>query len=528
MKSFTKKTAISSLICVVLSGCNSSPRNEIPFFETSLVENQSLMKPIRSISNFDDSLSCMDQLLLKKNIPTTYITSKLIPDASGKVFVSVKDMIITSLSKMSRSSHSFEFVDFETDPLKQDTVQNITTLLLNSGDMHIPKPQLYVSGAITSMDQNVMIKGTGFGVASDDFELGTTSDLIATNFSLELHLGDFDTRTILPGIESANELAIAGKGDALNGGGRISKAGTQFSLSTAYSQGVGPATRALVDLGTIEIVGKWAEVPYWQCLSLDQTHPEFQREMHDWYKGMSMREQISFFEKALYAGGYLATPETAGLTTTLKQAILSFQKDEAIVPTGIPNFETYEKIMRHYVTIDKDGRFKNIGWDEATEKAERRNNIWPDAEKNTKNPIKIEVATIPDKPVYSLNENVTFTVHTNREAWLYCYYENSKGVITKIYPTIFQESQRVSGLGFLTIPPKKTPDLFAFTMTNPGDESLLCAATEQQLDEEKIPDLFKSDFTAINSAFKNVSLQNTLKGLSTGDIAFGSVDWKVK
>lgn len=525
---FTKKTTVSSLVCLMLNGCNSTPRNEIPFFETSLVENQSLMKPIRSISNFDDSLSCMDQLLLKKNIPTTYITSKLIPDASGKVFVSVKDMIITSLSKMSRSSHSFEFVDFETDPLKQDTVQNITTLLLNSGDMHIPKPQLYVSGAITSMDQNVMIKGTGFGVASDDFEIGTTSDLIATNFSLELHLGDFDTRTILPGIESANELAIAGKGDALDGGGRISKAGTQFSLSTAYSQGVGPATRALVDLGTIEIVGKWAEVPYWQCLSLDQTHPEFQREMHDWFKAMNMSEQINFFGNALYAGGYLTTPETEGLTTTLKQAILTFQRDEGIVPTGIPNFETYERIMRHYVTIDENGRFKNIGWDEATEADRRGDNIWPDADKTNQNPLKVEVATLPEKPEYALNESVIFTVRTNREAWLYCYYKNSKGVMTKVYPSIFQENPKITGFGSLTIPPKKTPDLFAFTMTNTGNESLLCAAAEQQLDEKKIPDLFKSDFTAINSAFKNVSLQDTLKGLSTGDIAFGSADWKVK
>lgn len=138
--SFFKKTLLASSICLLINGCSVSPREEIPFFETSLVENQSLMKPVRAISNFDDSLSCMDQLLLKKGVPTTYITSKIIPDATGKVFVSVKDMVITSLSKMSLSSNAFKFVDFETDPLKQDTVQNITTLLINSGDMHIPKP----------------------------------------------------------------------------------------------------------------------------------------------------------------------------------------------------------------------------------------------------------------------------------------------------------------------------------------------------------------------------------------------------
>ncbi|WMY72941.1 DUF4384 domain-containing protein [Buttiauxella selenatireducens] len=525
---FVKKTVLSSIVCLVLNGCNTSPRGEIPFFETSLVENQSLMKPVRSISNFDDSLSCMDKLLLKNNVPSTYITSKLIPDASGKVFVSVKDMIVTSLSKMSRSSHAFEFVDFETDPLKQDTVQNITTLLLNSGDMHIPKPKLYVSGAITSMDQNVMTKGTGLGIASDDFELGMTSDLIATNFSLELHLGDFDTRTILPGIESANELAIAGKGDALDGGGRISKAGTQFSLSAAYSQGVGPATRALVDLGMIEVIGKWAEVPYWQCLSLDQTHPEFQREMHDWYREMSSSQQIEFFANALHSGGYLSTRETEGLSQELKQAILTFQKDEGIVITGIPNFETYEKIMRHYVTIDNNGRFKSIGWDDSEKRNKDNDNIWPDSKTNETNPLMINVELQPERKEYSVNENIAFSVQVNREAWLYCYYKNSNGVLTKIYPSVFQSAPKVDASRLHTIPPNNNADLFALTMSKPGQESVLCAATAQKLAEEKIPDLFKTDFTSVNAAFDNISLQNTLKGLSTGEITFGTVNWTVK
>jgi len=525
--SFFKKTLLASSICLLINGCSVSPREEIPFFETSLVENQSLMKPVRAISNFDDSLSCMDQLLLKKGVPTTYITSKIIPDATGKVFVSVKDMVITSLSKMSLSSNAFKFVDFETDPLKQDTVQNITTLLINSGDMHIPKPQIYVTGAISSMDQNILVKGTGFGVASDDFELGQTNDLIATNFSLELQLGDFDTRTIIPGIASANQLVVAGSGNAIDGGGRIKKAGIQFSFNNTLNQGVGPATRALVDLGMIEIIGKWAEVPYWQCLSLDQTHPEFQREMYEWYSEMSDAERIKFFSHAMFAGGYSRTKESAGLTSELRNAIFNFQKDSGLVTSGLPDFETYDKVMRHYVVIDENGRFKKIGWDNDKERDPKNPNIWPSPASERRNPLTVSVTTQSGKDSYSPGEDVSFNVQVNRASWVYCYYKNYQGVLTKVYPSMFQKAGKVSSSQTLVIPPKNKADLFSLTMSGKGQESVTCAASEQQLDEQKIPQLFKFDFTPVNTTFSQTTLDETLKGLGTSEVVISSAHWGV-
>jgi hypothetical protein len=523
-----KKLFLSGTICILITGCKTSPRNEIPFFETSLVENQALLKPVRAISNFDDSLSCMDKLLLIKGVPTTYITSKIIPDASGKVFVSVKDLIITSLSKMSLSSNTFKFVDFETDPLKQDTVQNLTTLLINSGDMHIPKPQIYVTGAISSMDQNILTKGSGLGVASDDFELGQTSDLIATNFSLELQIGDFDTRTILPGIASANQLVIAGGGNALDGGGRIKKAGIQFNLNNNLNQGVGPATRALVDLGMIELVGKWAEIPYWQCLSLDQTHPEFQREMYEWYSKMSESERLKFFSHAMFAGGYL-TRDDLSLTSELRNALLTFQKDSGLVPSGLPDFETYDKIMRHYVVVDADGRFRKIGWDKEkdNDSFSVKSDIWPSIASGKRNPLMISVTTQQSKATYSAGEDISFNVQVNRESWVYCYYSNHQGILTKIYPSTFQNEGKIDASKILSIPPKNKESQFSITMSGKGNEFITCAASEQKLDEGKIPSLFKTDFTAINDPYLKANLDSTLKRLSHSDVVISSTSWRV-
>ena len=84
------------------------------------------------MSSFSDSLQCMDQLMREAQVPTILITSKQIPDFSTRAPVATKEMIVTALSQMSRVSNVFRYVDYEVDLVRQDTVQNLTNILLNN------------------------------------------------------------------------------------------------------------------------------------------------------------------------------------------------------------------------------------------------------------------------------------------------------------------------------------------------------------------------------------------------------------
>lgn len=520
-------------LVIFLSACSTSLRKSIPFFETSLIENQPILRPIRAISSFDDSLSCMDAMLKQKGIEPVNITSKIIPDASGKVYVSIKDMIITALSKMSRSSNIFRYVDFETDPLKQDTVQNLSTILLNSGYMNISPPSLYVSGALVHLDQNVITKNSGFGIASDDFELALSGDLIATNLGLELHLGDFFTRTLIPGMHSANEAVIAGTGIALDTGGLIRKAGIQFSINTSYNQGVGPATRALVDLGIIELVGKWAEVPYWQCLALNQSHPEFQRQIYTWYEKLSKKELIELVIKIFNAVNYYDGDEKDGMTASLRESIINFQKDEGIVITGDINFETYDRIMRHYVTIDNNGKFVRIGWDKK-EIQDQNDAILPykvwdspfSDDATEKSPIAVDIFLPREKPLFYRNEDLTFNMKLSRRGHLYCYYKDAKNDIIQIYPNQFQLGSSVNGNTLITIP--DSSKMFSIVLSQPGKEEVLCAASSKSL-KNLLPDseLFRADLDVIDSVKNLDEVQEILKQIGKDDVYFSRKSWAV-
>jgi hypothetical protein len=276
------------LLCAVnvvlfLSGCAAplNARKDAEFQSHGYAADRPTVRPVRSISNFSESLSCMDRLFRVAEVPTTLITSKQIPDMSNKIAVGTKEMIITALSQMSRLSNTFRFVDYEVDIARQDTVQNLTTILLNNNQIQLQRPALYFSGAITFVDQNVLTNQVDIGSSASRLDTGFSQNRNATIIGVDLHLGDFRTRTLIPGLDSANEIIIGTGSQGIDAAARIGKYGVTFNMGRDYNQGSGGAMRNLVELATIELVGKWARVPYWQCLTLEQNHPSFQRVLRD-------------------------------------------------------------------------------------------------------------------------------------------------------------------------------------------------------------------------------------------------------
>jgi len=484
-----KVLAIAATV-TVLAGCGTLGKNgtrkHAGFYDQATVENRPVVWPVRSVSSFNDSLACMDRMLRDNHINQVTITSKDIPDASGKVYVSATDMLVTSLSEMSRLSNTFRFVDYEVNPLNQDTVQTLSGLMLQSNQMLIQMPQLYVSGAISFLDQNVMIDRRGFGAASEDAEIGWSRDLAGSVMGMDFHLGDFITRTLLPGVHSANEITIAAKGSGIDIGGRIKKAGVQLEVGGDYSQGVGPAARTLIDLSMIELVGKWARVPYWQCLALDQAHPEFQRQLRQWFLEMDEGERVGFIQRGLRAKGYYAGDASAAqITPTLRLAIQRFQLDQGLLATGQPGFETYEHLARDYVRTDGDGNFVQVGWGEAGSAHSRLppalagepRNGSPALDSTKPRLPRVEITLPTAGNARPLGELLSFNISVDRTSYLQCYYRDAKGAIAQVYPNPMQPTALVEGNRALLVPDVGNPQSFAIALTAPGTEELRCLAS---------------------------------------------------
>ena len=509
---------------LMLAGCTTplDPRRDADLQSQAPVAARPTVRPLRSISSFTDSLACMDQLLRDAELPTTLITSKQIPDYSAKVAVASKDMIITAISQMSRLSNAFRFVDFEVDIARQDTVQNLTTLLLNNNQMQLQRPALYVSGAISYVDQNVLNNRWDGGTSAARLETGYSTNRNATLLGMEMHLGDFRTRTLIPGLDSANEVIIGTGGQGLDLAGRIGKYGVHFNVGRDYTQGTGAATRTLVDLAMIELLGKWARVPYWQCLTLEQTHPDFQRVLRDWYEQGSPATRLSLVQRSLTNQGYLANTEAMKLNDPrLKLAITRFQADNNMVVTGALDFVTYERALRNYVTLDENGTMTQVGWS-AKGELTASPNLPLRVDMQVENPV-------PDRTRFESGTQVFLSARVSRAAYFYCFMSDGVGNVIRLLPNASNPNALISAGNTVRIPDWMAPNPgFVLDTGAPGSESVGCFATSEDM-ASKLPAVL---------GVRALTLVDSVKGLSgvhaeftrvigSGQLAAKALQWQV-
>lgn len=521
------RTLISYFLISNLVGCSLSPTNlkdDEPYIGSTTTHNLPAVEPVRAITSFSDSLSCMDGLLRQSNIGETVVAVKTVKDPSGKAAVAAGEMIVTALSQMSKTSGAFKVADFEVDPLKQDTVQTLTNLLLPTGSMAIPAPQLYISGAISYLDQGVLRKSNSAGISyGEDGELGLSGDLQTTALGLELHIGDFLTRTLYPGIDSANEIVAANKGFGVDGGAKIKKTGVQFSLERNLSQGVGGAMRTLVDLGTIELVGKLTKVPYWQCLSLDQAHPEFQRELLDWYGGMGERSKVKFFQTGLKNLGYYSGKVDGKSSKEFREALSAFQKDNKATPSGFINFESYERLMKNYVKTDANGNFKKVGLEPSDDKEDQPRDGYPVLNSDKDAPINVGINL--NKSTYRRGDKLELDVNVDRDStYLACFYQDTSKSITQVYPNPVQGESITSKNNPLKIPGS---DAFTLSLNEKGKESVMCMASYHSV-ADKLQTNFGDAFNPLKVKDMN-TLSEQLKTIFGDDLkGIKTVSYQVK
>lgn len=528
---------------VFLAACSTpmDARRDTEFQSRGNAASRPTQRPVRSMSSFSDSLQCMDRMLRDAEVPTTLITSKQIPDFSTRVPVATKDMVITALLQMSRLSNAFRYVDYEVDIARQDTVQNLTNILLNNNQIQLQRPSLYVSGSVSFVDQNVLNNRFDLGTSGARFETGYSQSRNVTIIGLELHLGDFRTRTLIPGLDSANEVIIGNGGQGLDLAGRIRDYGWQFNVGRDYAQGSGAAIRTLVELAMIELVGKWARVPYWQCLTMEQTHPDFQRQLRDWYDEGNTGIHRALVERSLKSRGYLP-PEPAPATDllTFRRAVGRFQADQGMVVTGVVDFSTYERALRDYVILNEQGQLLRYGWSTVdaqaqgitpqTSSAKPQSGRWF-GEEAVPRRIDLQLENVLlGRAELEVGEQVFLSAAVSRNAFLHCYLANARGQLMRLLPNPVAPRVQLAAGQAIRLPDWMSPNPgYVIETAGPGTESLLCLAT----DEDVLPRLHAALQGPALSPLENVTSLDEIEAhyiqvLSAGQLSSARLSWQVR
>ena len=531
-------------VLALLGGCSTpiDPRQHSKFQSYASTMNRPTLRPVRSVSSFSDSLMCMDRLFREAQIPTTLVTSKQIPDFSTRVPVATKDMIITALSQMSRLSNAFRYVDYEVDISRQDTVQNLTTILLNNNQIQLQRPALYFSGAISFVDQNVINNRYDVGTSASRLDTGYSNNRNATIIGLELHIGDFRSRTLIPGLDSANEAIIATGGQGLDLAGRIGAYGVQFNVGRDYTQGSGAAVRTLVELATIELAGKWARVPYWQCLTLEQTHPDFQRQLRDWYDEGSPLVHNKLVQRSLMSQGYLGErglqlePSSAEFVTALGR----FQADTGMVVSGVVDFPTYERALRNFVVLGNDGKLRQVGWTPTNASPlvavafsnQVAAGVKPAAYGAPPPPRTIDLQLenmLVGRSAFEVGEQVFLSATLSRASYLYCFLQEARGTVMRLLPNATNPGALLTANQAYRIPDWMSPTPgFIMDSTSAGNERVGCFATDDDV-TAKLPDLLRATPLAALPNVRSLDSVNEAFTAALGPNGYSGagVQWRV-
>ncbi len=444
--------------------------------ETSFDAQAPRTAPVRNIGNFSDALRCMDEMLLAHGKRDIYITTAGIPDATGLIAAGTKEMFISAVSRMSARSGAFRFVDYD---ITQLDVQVLSELVGLTNEF--VAPSYYIRGAITQLDSNVLASSQSAGLSLARLDLGVSSDQVVSVVSMDLNVGRLVTRQILPGISANNSIAVVRTGRGADLGGLVGRAGLSFSVQLDRSEGFAQAVRNLVELSTIEVLGKLARVPYWECLSIEPTNPAFRAEARQWFDGMGQEERNRLVQAALVRTGYLA--DGAPLDARdLSAAVARFQAEHDLVPSGRIDFELYYRLL---ASGSAPGRRAPPALASAAA---------PPAPPVAQARPALLVTTRDRRPSYRVGETLTLQLQPAADAYVYCYYQDASGDIARIFPNRFQPDPLIPANSVIEVPPF-AGTAFSIRLETPGaPERVACLAADREVGlllpaELKRPDL---------------------------------------
>jgi peptidoglycan hydrolase-like protein with peptidoglycan-binding domain len=494
---------------------------------------QPTSEPIRVVTNFSDSLQCMDELFVKHQAKPVYFSSAEIPDGTNKAGLnSVRSMLISTIEKMSKKSNAAVFINI---PLTADLsgkerfdwqkFEDYIRKILSAEELaNLKFPDYFIDGAITQLDDNVISNLFGSGVDYDEyFGAGVSRDQIMSVITIDFYTYSARDGQVKESTNNAISIVRTGLGVDGDISGKIKKkeVGARLEVELDRSQGVHQAVRTLVELSAIELLGKTTGVPYWECLAGDNTKDKTNA-LSDSYNAMKPTERVAFAQTKLAKIGYYQGAANGVLDNETNKAIAHYQADVGLHPSGKIDFAVYQKLVNDTGTRKPSEAEPRANPAEPQQEAEPQQAEQPKPEPPSA--LSLEVTTAKGKkPTYQQGENLAFSVKPSQDAYIYCYYASYAGdklSIIQLLPNEYQNNNLVQSNQTLEIPGQMDFDI---SLETPNvTEEIACIGTQNQV-KLQVPAL-----TPIDGVQSLEQVIQTFKNANVGAIAVDRIHIQIK
>lgn len=395
-----------------------------------------LAAPLRTGGDLTALRRCMDHLLLDHG--TRDLTIAVEPGAEA----GQRDLMIAAISDLTPRSRAVRIVEARA----------------------AVAPQYLLRGAVRSLD------------AGPPASLG-----------LDLTLFDAQDMSVVPGTASRNTATLRDADGGTPAHAELRKFGTRFAVPVGQDAPRAVASRALLDLGAIELIGRLAKVPYWTCFGASASEPAVATEIQDWYDTMASRpaELIGYFQQSLRTRRVYDGPVDGAVNPALKDAVARAR--EALGLSREPKLSL--DLFRAWLAADAGQLEARLASPApapapapaaapAPAPAPRTSVASPagTATPQTAAPLALRLGTANDVPRFAKGESVKLTLRPTRDAFVYCFHQDENRRITRFFPNRFRKDSRVAAGAALQLPGAMR---FEIVMNAQGvPESVACFGTE--------------------------------------------------
>lgn len=300
----------------------------------------------RTLTSFTPALRCMDDLLYASGIRDITMMMEEMRDATMRVPISVRDMMTSAISDMTRRSRAIRLSMFGSD---QQNAANLLTQAQRQGAFSIV-PQYTLRGTVSQMDEGVDRRASSLGIASASelFGLKLGSDTRFSVLAFDAALIDTERLTLVPGVSSRNStLLVSRNASAGEGSAQLKNPAMSvvFTFSPSRSEGPSQAARNMVELAAVELVGKLTRLPYWQCLGIADNEPEVLRETEDWFLSMDPTEQRAFLQLRMRERGRYQGPTDGTGSPAFTEAMAAYRPLIGLPPEGPLDLDFFRRFI---------------------------------------------------------------------------------------------------------------------------------------------------------------------------------------
>lgn len=445
---FKYRVFIMSIFALLINGCATVSPN---FAQRKA---QPTVPPARNFTSFSASLRCMDDLLASANSGRTLISSTGIPDLTNKISISGDDMLVNAINQMNRKSKAYVFVD-------QSLEKEAGQISIYTPQKKSATPTLYIRGSISQIDSDVSSTTASIDAEDEkktrDISDADTSISRELNIvSVDMHLVSFPERIVVAGASVANSMVVTNRSFGLGATGVIDMTGLDAFLQISRVESIGQAVRNLVELGAIELVGRHANVPYWECLNIPTVNQRQTNRKEILFSSADKPFRIPEVQEMLAKLRYYSGKKTGILDQRTRDAISHFQAGTGLIATGDLNYDTYQHLQektKGYApkrSIEVPKEIVTDVKESTTLKASPRisTNLFKMKPRESGGGL----AIAQNSTRYAVSDTMQINVSAPTSGYLSCYHQTGSGPIVQIFPITPNITFAVSRGQNITIP----------------------------------------------------------------------------